>query len=211
MVVENITPKRLKTYIDKNPVQLSNEPVQRTEETDESQTTQGSREDVTQTTEPETDRTPAEPVLPTETPIAGSEQASEGVEVDTTGVSESADLTYHGATFTEEGGKLSITGDQIPESFWNYYHSGGRGRNSAHKRAMKDAGWEYTFRGKPRIYTFSITVDRFNAWRLANPDDGSPSRRTLRTRFSGTGCDAGYLTRSGYRDEDNRSGQPLAR
>ena len=99
-------------------------------------------------------------------------QASEGVGVDI-GVSESADLAYHGATFTEEGGKLSITGDQIPESFWNYYHSGGRGRNSAHKRAMKDAGWEYTFRGKPRIYTFSITVDRFNAWKLANPDDGS--------------------------------------
>ena len=47
------------------------------------QTTQGSREDVTQTTtEPETDRTPAARVLPTETPTPGSEPASEGVGVD---------------------------------------------------------------------------------------------------------------------------------
>lgn len=83
------------------------------------------------------------------------------------------DFTYHGATFTEENGTLSITGDAIPESFWDYYHSGGRGRNSAHKRAMKEAGWNYTFRGKPRIYTFSISITDFNRWKASHPDDGS--------------------------------------
>lgn len=87
---------------------------------------------------------------------------------------EGSDFTYHGATFTEQNGTLSITGDEIPESFWDYYHSGGRGRNSPHKRAMKEAGWNYTFRGsKPRIYTFSISVTDFNRWKAANPDDGS--------------------------------------
>ena len=99
---------------------------------------------------------------------SGNESAAEGA-----GDIPDGQYTYHGATFTETNGQLSITGDEIPESFWDYYHSGGRGRNSAHKRAMKDAGWEYTFRGKPRIYTFSISILNFRKWVAEHPDDGS--------------------------------------
>ena len=111
----------------------------------------------------------------TPTPVSTTPPASDSTDTTTGGDSGDTDTeyVYYGATFTEAKGKLSITGDDIPESFWNFYHSGGRGRNSAHKRAMKEAGWEYTFRGRPRIYTFSITVANFNKWKAANPDDGS--------------------------------------
>jgi len=83
--------------------------------------------------------------------------------------------TYQGATFTENGDTLSISGDDIPESFWTYYHSGGRGRNSAHKKAMKEGGWNYTWRGsgKNRTYTFSISKVNLAKWKAAHPDDGS--------------------------------------
>lgn len=96
--------------------------------------------------------------------------SSSGEPASTTGTGR----TYHGATFTESNGTLSITGEEIPESFWNYWHSGGRGRGSAHKKAMKTGGWRYSFQGSgPRVYSFSISVSDFERWKAKNPDDGS--------------------------------------
>lgn len=143
------------------PQEAPDEPQTPTRSDGEDQTPEGSTPDISSAT----------PVQPTETPDTDS--GAESPDTASEDIPETQYI-YQGATFTEENGTLSITGDAIPESFWDYYHSGGRGRNSAHKRAMKEAGWNYTFSGsKPRIYTFSISIPDFNRWKAAHPDDGS--------------------------------------
>ena len=123
--------------------------------------------------------TPSEPTTPTESEPADSQTQPESPQGEPAETpiedTPAGDTTYqyHGATFTEQDGVLSITGDQIPESFWDFYHSGGRGRNARHKQNMKAAGWKYTFKGNPRVYTFSIRVTDFERWRAEQPDDGS--------------------------------------
>ena len=121
-------------------------------------------------TEADSTNTERVPRPETPTPDSGRQRTPNGSEDISSG-----EHIYQGATFTEENGQLTITGDAIPESFWDYWHSGGRGRNSRHKKAMRDAGWKYSFRGSnPRVYSFSISRTNFDRWIAENPDDGSP-------------------------------------
>lgn len=82
-------------------------------------------------------------------------------------------VTFQGTTFTLHLDKYCVTGDDIPQTFWHYWHAQGR----EGKQEMRDAGW--SVERVDRDWEVTIAPEDFQSWienevtELNNPLDSS--------------------------------------
>ena len=96
-------------------------------------------------------------------------------------------VTFHGTTFTKRLNEYYVTGDDISQGFWHYWHSQGR----EGKQEMRDAGW--SVEKIDRDWEVTISPEDFQAWigdevtelnSLLNPSrDVEPSTQPIRPSY----------------------------
>lgn len=99
-------------------------------------------------------------------------------------------ITFHGTTFTKHFDQYYVEGDDITQTFWNYWHSQG----SDGKQKMRDAGWSVEKVNDD--WEVTISPEDFQAWietevtELSNLLDSSqneePSTQSTRSFYGRT-------------------------